>query len=391
MHTFYQFFHLPHHKSEYLSILYLVLSLRTFVFSFLSLFLPILLLNQFEELGYQEDKAILLVGVIFLILSLTHGLLTLVVANINAQLGTKISLIIGQLLFLVFLVFISLSYELVVVLFDFILWGISTAFWWISYHTLFLEIGKRQEFGKQISVIEILRLIFGSIAPIFAGMVLNYYNKTVLYLIAGIIIALSIVLLLLERDFEKLDTVSLKDIKLEIKKRTRDFLAFVGAGGVEIIYSVVWPLLLYTIFRNYLKIGRFSSLVLFVTAIFIFIVGKLSDKFEKNKLVKFGAGITAITWLGKIIFQSPIVIFILDSIYRIFSSLFYLPLTALAYSHSIHERKAKYLVFREIGYKVGNLLGLVFFIVLIFLNIPFWFVFIYAASSAVLPTLIKEK
>ncbi len=393
MESYHRIFYPSSHKANYLSLLFLATALRTFVFSFLGLFLPILLFNQLrEELGYQENQAILFVGIVFFVLPLTHSLLTFIVVKINAKLGTRAGLIIGQLFFLFFLIIISLTKEISFFILGFILWGFSTSFWWVSYHSLFLELSERKKFSKEIGTKEIFSFIAGLIAPIFAGVLLSYYNRTILFFISVIIIGLSMVFLLLEHDSEKLNPVSIKDIGFEMKKRTRDFLAFIGAGGVEIIYSLAWPIFLYTILKNYLKIGGFSSLVLGMAAFFTYVVSNLIDKFDRNKLKKLGTVIIASTWLGRFFFQSPLVIFICDAIYRtFFSSFFYLPLTALAYSHALHDNKIKYVVFREIAYKIGNLLGLIFFVAFIFFNISFQFIFLFGAMFALMAALIKEK
>ena len=392
MQTYYQFFNLPHHKSRYLSILFIVATLRTFVYSFLNLFLPILLLNQFKELGYYENKTFLLVGLTFFLLPLAHGLVVFFVGNLNAKIGTRVSLILGQLFFIVFLFLISLTKNIFLIGISFIIWGFATSFWWISYHILFLEIAKKKEFGREIGISEVLTLISGIIAPFLAGLFLHYYDKTTLYFISLIITILSIVLLSLEKDFEKLTPVSLKDIILEIKKRKRDLLAFIGSGGVEIVYSVVWPLFLYTVLKDYLKVGKFSSLVLLITAIFTFIAGDLSDKFKKDKVIRFGAGGVFFTFLGIIFFQNnPLAIFIFDIIYRLLSRFFYIPLTSLAYVHAIYDNKTTYIIFREIGYKIGNLLGLGFFILFVFLNNPFWLSFLFAAIFSLMPVIMKDS
>ncbi len=390
MQTFHELFHLPHHKSEYLSLLYIVATARSFVMSFLSLFIPILLFNKFISLGFKTNNALIFVGVAFLFFYLAHGISVYYVSRINATYGIKKSFFISQILFVVFLFIINYAKSIDFILLSFELWGIASAFWWLTYHIYFLEVGKKREFGRELGIAEIFGIGAGLISPFIAGIILNYLGSFYLYGLALIAVFISLILVIFTKDFEKLVRVNIEELVSEFLRRKREFSAYVGVGTEQVIYSVVWPLLLFSIFKNYLAVGGFSSLVILVTAFAAFISGRLSDKMPKDRLEKFGSGVVASMWLGKVLFQSPTGIFVLDAIYRVFVNFFYLPITALGYDNALTDNKVAYLTFREIAYKIGNMLGLAVFIFFIIVGLPFWLVFIAGALFSLLPMLIRK-
>ena len=391
MQSYARLFHLPHHKSEYLSLLYIVALIRTFVFLLLGLFLPIFILKIFLKEGFNEKSALLLVVLAFLFFQITHGLLVTLVSKINSLFGIRAGFLIGQFFLVIFLFILFYSQNARLLFLNFFLWGIAASFYWISYHRFFLEVGRPKKFGEELGFLEMLGVSTGLIAPIIAGTIITVFGFTALFVICLILILTSMLFLIFVTDIEKLESITFFDIKNEVLEKKRDFISFVGAGGEEIIYSVAWPLLLFTIFQNYIKVGIVASAVVLTAGITALIVGKLSDRIEKNKIEKIGSVSVAITFIARVFLQTPIFLYIIDSLYKIFSNFFFLPLNALAYTHALDENKTKYVVFRETGYRVGNVLGLASFLLILSVGFPFWWVFIFGALFSLLPMMITEK
>lgn len=369
----------------------MVAVIRTFVFLFLGLFLPIFILNIFLRDGFSEKNALLLVVLAFLFSQITHGLLVTLVSKINARFGTKTGFLVGQFFLTLFLLVLFSSQNTPLVFISFFLWGIAAAFYWVSYHTFFLEVGKPKKFGEELGILEMLGVSTGLAAPVLAGVIITFLGFKALFISSLILILLSMILLFFVRDREKLGFVNFLNVKDEILEKKRDFISFVGAGAEEIIYSVAWPLLLFTVFQSYVEVGIIASVVILTAGIVALIVGKLSDRIEKNKIEKFGSVSIAFTFIGRVFLQTPVSLYILDSLYKIFSNLFYLPLNALAYTHAMNEDKVKYVAFREAGYGVGNILGLASLLFILSAGFPFWWVFIFGAVFSLFPMAIIEK
>ena len=179
-------------------------------------------------MGYSEKTALVFVGISFLILYFTHFLLIFFVAKVIALHGTKLSLLVSQVFFLIFLLTYNHVKNVPLLILSFTIWGVAAAFWWTAYHTYFVEVGNKKEFGKEVSVAEILGVTSGLLAPVLAGLLLNYFDSSFLFLLAFGIISLSVICIILLKDFEQLDFVDIKDFVAEAFKRKREFVAFVG-------------------------------------------------------------------------------------------------------------------------------------------------------------------
>jgi len=382
MRTHYHFFHLPHHRSR-LSVLYFIATLRTFIFGFFSLFLPVLIFQHYLYLG---ERASLLITISFFLLHSAAHLITVVfTVGVASRFGLKTSFFLGQLLlFILFFLLISKYFFIGALIF-----GFASSLWWFSYHFSFVDLGESKKFGHQVGAIQALGILSCIIAPIFGGVILNFFSETVFYASGMILIAISLVSILSFDNLEKVQPISWKDIFKETKTRGNDFIAFIGGGAEEIIYSVAWPLLLFYLFRNMLFLAEFSAVVMLVASIVYYITGYVVDHTSKEKLERIGVFSISSSWIGKALAQTPLTLSVFDIFQRVLSSLFVIPLMVLAYIHARLDRE-KYVSFREFAWKLGNILAMLAFALIIFLDLPLWLIFVAAAFFSVLPMKIKK-
>ncbi|OGC49935.1 hypothetical protein A2716_01075 [candidate division WWE3 bacterium RIFCSPHIGHO2_01_FULL_40_23] len=390
-HHFSTLLHLPRRPSEFLSLLYLVAVIRNLVFILLNLFLPIFVFKIFLELGSSEKEALILIGLTFLYFQTVHGILTFAVSKVISHYGTKVGFIIGQVALSGSLYMLFHSKSLEGVFASFLIWAVAAAFYWISYHTFFLEMGKPGKFGEELGLVEMLTILTGLTAPALTGALIALKGPQILFTVCVLLILVTLVLILLVKDNQKLGSVGLKTTLLDIRGNKRDFISFIGAGGQEIIYSVAWPLILFAVFKNYLEVGIIASIILLTSGLTSFFVGKLSDHVNKVSIEKIGSAVISATFIGRVFFQTPLSLYALDSIYKIFSSAFNLPLEALAYTKAVDGDKVRYIVFRELGYKAGGILGMVSFLVVLYLGLSFWWTFAFAALFSLLPMAARQK
>ncbi len=382
MRTHYHFFHLPHHKSR-LSLLYFVATLRTFIFGFFSLFIPILIFQNYLFLG--EKDALIITICFFILHSFVHLLSVTLTVKLASKFGLKTTFFIGQLLLLVlFGLMINQSY-----FWGAIIFGLASSFWWFSYHFSFVDLGQTKKLGHEVGTVQALGILACIVAPILGGTIINFSSDLIFYLSGMVLIAISLITILFFDQLEKVNPISIGDIKNEFKTRKNDFLAFIGGGAEEIIYSVAWPLMLFYIFRNMLTLAGFSSLVMLVASVVYYITGYVVDHTSKEKLEKIGVLSVSSSWLGKALFQTPLTLSIFDVFHKVLSSLFIIPLMTLTYQHAKAD-KEKYVAFREVGWKLGNIFAMAIFALIILFNLPFWLIFITAALFSILPMKIKK-
>lgn len=384
MQTHYQFFHLPHHKTKELSSFYIAVVLRTFVISFLVLFLPVLIMNHY--LIYGERTAMAIAIGYFAFAALCQMILIVVVSKAASLWGLRTNFLFSQICLILFLIFIEKDYFAIA----FFLLSFAAMFWWFSYHIYFTGFGKKEEFGKEIGIMEAVSVLTGAIAPVIGGLILVNAGIVPFYGIGVILIFVSVIFIFSFKEPRHLKSVGFYDIGRLIKRNSNDFWAFIGAGAEEAISTIIWPVLLYLIFRNYFAIGSYFSVVMIAVVAVNYIVGSMTDTSKKENLEEIGSIAIFLSWLSRVFTYHPLTLTIVEIIYKLFLSFFKLPLLAIAYDHASVENE-DYISFREFAYKIGALTGYGCFIIIIFSGMPIWFIFICSALFSLLPLTVRRK
>jgi len=185
MHTHYHFIHQPHNKAGNLNILFAVSTLRTAAFTFLSLFLPILLYQHFLYQG--ETNALIITMLFYLLLQITRLLTTPVMTRLAYAAGLKTCFVIG--LITAVGSFTAIRSDLLIT--GFILLGIGIEFWWFAYHSFFIDKSKTNELGKQVGLITALGLFTGVAAPLVGGWLIEYAGTSAFFGFGVLLIGLA--------------------------------------------------------------------------------------------------------------------------------------------------------------------------------------------------------
>jgi MFS family permease len=386
MHTHHQLFHLPHHRVNKLTVLYVVSTIRTFVASFINVFIPVILYKQFILMGYNQKISIFLaIGFLFLF-TFVMALITTSVSKVISKYGFKTGFITAFFFLVLFFIFSTYTNSLLLTSITYIILGISQAFWWTTYHIYFIEIVHSHFIGRKISIMEMCSIAAGLVGPIIGGLILTLFGNSALFIFAILLIFIASSILLSSKENVQVKPVTLFEVMTVWQKHKRDFVSFLGASGVDTIYCCAWSLFLYLIINNYLKMGAIYTGIAVITFFILYFIGKIIDSSSKVKMEKFGSGIISISWIGKAIFQNAPLILIFDAIYKMFFNAFIaVPLVAIAYSNAAREEKVRYILFRELSCRVGDLTVLAIFLIFIWFEIPIWMMFVVAALFSLLP------
>lgn len=384
MQTHYHFFDLPHHKTKDLSSFYIAVVLRTFVISFLVLFLPVIIMTNY--MIYGERIAIAIAIGYFIFTSITQLFSIVLASKVASVWGLRANFIISQICLILFLIFIQRNDYAIA----FYLLGFSAVFWWFSYHIYFTGFGKKEEYGKEIGLMEAVSVLTGAIAPVIGGLVLVNAGTSAFYAIGLFMLILSMLFIFSFKEPRKLRQITYKDIAKKILHNKNDFWAFIGSGAEEAIATIIWPVLLFLIFRDFFKIGSYFSIVMIVVVLINYIVGSMTDTSKKENLEEIGSIAVFFSWLSRAFISHPLLLSIVEVIYKLFLSFFKLPLLAIAYDHASIENE-DYIAFREFAYKIGALAGYFSFVFILLSGMPIWSILIVSALFSLFPLTVRRK
>ena len=346
-------------------------------------FTPIFLFNYFNE---SIQKVLLF----FLITYGLYGLMVPLGAMLMSKIGLKKSMIIGSLFLVSYFVSLyALSKDVSFALFSTILTvTLFRFFYWIPYHTEFAESSDKSFRGKEVALLISVSALVSIFLPFLAGVVIDRFSFSILFLISVTISSISIIpILLLKPVKEKYNYSYLQTFKeLFSKKNRKQLLAYTGQGAEVVIGFVIWPIFIFQLLNNnYIFVGVISSLVVLVSILLRLLIGDLSDKQDKRRIIKAGSIFHAIGWIGKVFIQTGFQIFAVGTYHAFTSVIMKTPFTTLMYEQAADRGHYvdEYTVLREMAAMIGRVLMLILvFILLSFVSLNF--VFVLAAIATLL-------
>jgi MFS family permease len=239
-------------------------------------------------------------------------------------------------------------------------------------------------------VIEILSLTAATLGPILAGLIASRFGLTSLFLLAAVIVFFCIIAIMMIKDFEIVQRVGWLDFWDELKSHKKESVAFAGLGGDNALRGVVWPIFLLLLFTNYEELGIFAGGITLLAGVVTLVVGRLTDKYSKEKIELVGTTFVGLTWVGKMFAGTLPGLFLLDSMYKIFYSSFLLPVSALTYSHGFIDNKPKFVLFRELSIACGAIGMLLVLYIMLVVKLPYEWIFGLGLLSAIAPLVLMN-
>ena len=141
----------------------------------------------------------------------------------------------------------------------------------------------------------------------------------------------------------------------------KNIIAFIGYGIHTMAGGVLWPLFIFFILNTYTSLGFMGSLAGAGTAFVTFIVGKMSDRYNKRHFLKVGSSLYSISWFFRHFVQTVGQVFGVTMFASMVFTMVEVPSHALIYEE-FQENLMEKLVFREMALCVGRILVLLVFL-----------------------------
>lgn len=356
MHTYHHHLHahMPHCLEAFkkdVNTIYLVHSIRGFVFSLFGIFIPIYLLT----LGFSLQFVFLY----FIIRQIAILLTNFIVGSIANKLGLKHTMLISLPLALIYLLLLPVLDSFTNLYFFFflaIISGAQAALYWVPIHSLFARFTKTGERSSQVGRFLSFQHIAGMLAPLIGGVITLVFSFEVLFLIAIVLLLIPIGLLFYTPDIKPHVKFNFKKgLKLISKHKRHYYLTCseIVGGTTE---SVIWPLFVFLVLKDSFSIGVIGTLLGVGTVIFSFFIGHKANKMNRAKLVKIAALMLSIVWIGKFFAESTIVIYVLSVVSGFFVIMFSVPHLAETYELAKKERHIdEFIIFRELPITFGKI------------------------------------
>ncbi|MCD6368090.1 MAG: MFS transporter, partial [Candidatus Aenigmarchaeota archaeon] len=350
--------------------LYLHRLLQSFSLGLIGIFVPIHLM----KLGYSLNQAIIY------IIALYAGMLafTPVSSKISSKLGVKHTIALSFPLYLIyFWILFYLKYPSMNYIIIGLIYGIANVIYWISLNSDFSRNSHKIKLGKEFSILSVIPMIAGIIAPIIGASIITYVGFNVLMLLIALILILSYVPFFMSKDYSF--SFDYKFSKLFDRKYHilfRDFLV----KGILFGSNGAWPLYVFIVFgsKGVMNVGLAATLGSIGAMLFTLTIGKLSDKYDKVKILRIGGLTNLFIWTLAIFFRSPTSVMVLSLVKGFFFIMIDMPMFLIACEQTDKKNNLEFMTLREIGLSIGRLF---LFIIILLLPMTLKFQIAFLMSS----------
>lgn len=357
-------------KSNFNKVLQMM-SLNSFAMAFVSIFVPIYLI----ELGYSFQM-------IMVWMIIHHGTL-LIFAFIAVYSSNKIGLVhslhVRFVLLLLSFLLLTFGLEDVPSLFYIIpiLSGAESAFYWIPLNILFIRNTEKESMGKSMSKFIVIPKALSMLSPIIGAFIALQFGFVWLFVFAMILLLFTFVPVLPLKSEKTNFIFSWQKVK-EIYRNNKKFFIPEVIDNLAEDAMALWSIFIFLELASTLQVGIIGTITGVASLFFTLTIGKLTDHWDKHKLIRIGAVLVSLIWfmnfaIGEF-FPSKWLFYIATIFATLSLKVFLVPYSSLMYNQA-RKDDAQFIVLREIPTVLGRLV--LFSIAIIFhKNLPILFLLI---------------
>ncbi len=347
-------------KFDELAEIYISMTLRSFGFSAIGVFVPI----------YLFKTGVSLQGVLFFLFCFfAFRLFTAPLSGkIVGLIGPKHGIALSNVLFIVFLS-ILLTYETILWPLPFLafMYTMANGLFFVSYHTDFSKIKHASHGGKELGWLYIFERVGSALGPVVGGMLAGFFNPQVSIIFAIMVIFGSLIPLFMTNEPVKVHqkiTLRGMGIKKIIKS---DAISLTALNVVNVAHGAVWPLFIGVFVfsdNTYQALGFIVGVSMVVSMISARMYGKIVDRKRGSSLLIFGSLSTTVVNIVRVFSFNPVTAASISAVAEPSELAAKMPLVKAYYDEAdSHEGyRIAYIVLTEVVVSVGKasfmLLGL---------------------------------
>ena len=348
-----------------------MMSLNSFAMAFVSVFIPIYLL----QLGYSFQ----MVMVWMIIHHSTLLLCAFITIYISNRIGLVHSLHIRFILLLIYFLLLLFALEDTPTLFYVIpvLTGAEAAFYWMPLNILFIRNTKEADMGRSMSKFFVIPKALSMLSPLFGALIAIYFGFTSLFALAMFLLFFTFLPVFSLRS-EKTNFIFSRQRVGEIFKNNKQYFFPEIIDNLAEDAMALWSIFIYLKLISTLQVGIIGTITSVAALFFTLTIGKLTDNWDKHKLLRIGAVLVSVVWflnftIGE--FFPNQWLFYLATIFATLSlKIFLVPYSSLMYNRA-RKDDAQFIVLREIPTVLGRII-LFSLAILLHNNLPVLFLLV---------------
>lgn len=341
-------------KEKGLDEVYIAISLRVFALSLIMVFIPI----YFYNIGYSLRDIL----TYYFFISFFFIIGDYVTGKLIARFGSKHVLVMS---FPLLIIYFFLLFTLEIYHWPLFLLALSYAIpgnlFWVSYHNDFSKAKHKKNIGKELGVMQILVTLSGALGPLIGGIIAQQFGIQYTIIFTVIFLMIGVIPLLRAPKIASRKTFDIKSFS--VKRNFKDMVAYGGYGLEETASLIVWPLFIFLIVGTYKQVGFITSMALMVAIFITIFVGKLTDKYEKRKVLQLGGVLHFSSGITKAVVTSAGAAYFVSTFASITQVFLHIPFISEYYLHADGKPRTEYIVGMEMSVDFVRTLGLLLLII----------------------------
>ncbi len=250
--------------------------------------------------------------------------------------------------------------------------ALFNSFYWAPFHVDFAEFASKNHLGFQLSLYYSAIRIIGVVSPIVGGFLITEYGYSVIFIFGILTLLLSFIPMVhLPETHVMYEFGFFESFAKLMSREFRPLTVSMMAHGAEnVVGIIIWPIFLFTVFNgNYLEIGAFAGLLVVVSLILEFFVGRLIDQKRSERLLSIGAKMYSLGWFLKALVTTIFGVFAASTFHSLGAIFIRAPMDAIYYEkaadagHYIDE----FTVIKETAITLGKI-----FMVIVLIGVTAW-------------------
>lgn len=264
------------------------------------------------------------------------------------------------------------------------LYAFARTCFWMAQHEIFGTKGKREELGKELSLLRAVNTFFSITMPLASALIIASLGFKVQFTLFSLIVLCGIVYVLKH--------VKMTKIKVEKKKEmTKKLKALYLLTGPRHLSELMLGLLVYFVAKTVLIYGGIISLVSLLSVIVAFVIAKFVDKKHDFALGTMGLLLEISAFVMLVVLPVPVNVYLS----KIFIGILY-PMLAIpweSFAYNLNRKYGTYFVYvREIYYAISRaIFGIVLLVLPVILAIKIFLLIMIVCSFIYYNVTIEEE
>lgn len=237
-----------------------------------------------------------------------------------------------------------------------IIHAIQISFYWFPYHVIFTQTASEDRMGRDVGKLSAYTQALSIVAPLSGALVAAKFGYNFLFLLSAAVHLIAAVPLFYLKNWQSKIRFQPKIIWRLFKKHRKFFFASMNYYLVAEAEGVILPIFVFLAFKNIISVGTIGAMAGAGAIIFTLLIGKFSDKYNKQKLLKIGAAFMIIIWILRYFAVDEKVYYILSILAGFFMILMAVPINSINYSLAKSENIDEFIVTREIMVNAGRII-----------------------------------